>query len=249
MSIDAFQHVLNEALPLCRTISLHVQGEPLLHPDFEAILSVCDNAKAQVHLVTNGTFLCNYPNLLSHDSLYKISVSLQSASFQNKEFLSTYMDTILAAAEQVSCRTRPFLELRFWRSDQLAQDADSFCMERIKNRYSFQPTARKNNWQIADHVFVSQENDFEWPEISGNKGNAKGTCFGTRNQIGILSDLTVVPCCLDADGNIPLGNLGETSLQEILSGSRFIAMREGFQNGIIEEPFCRTCTYRYRFDR
>ena len=249
ITLRTFSDILEQTKEITDYIYLHVQGEPLLHPFFEDLMAISDEQKMKVHLVTNGTLLCRRPNLLSHPSLRKVSVSLQSAAFQDPAALPAYMETIGALIEAASEKKSPYVELRFWRSDELTQASDQFCLSWLKDRYHFAPTDRAKSYRIQENVFVSFANDFTWPVASSQEGSVHGTCLGTRKQIAILVDGTVVPCCLDADGAIPLGNVQDTTLSEILNSQRCSAMRNGFQNGIITESLCKACTYRLRFDR
>jgi radical SAM protein with 4Fe4S-binding SPASM domain len=68
-----------------------------------------------------------------------------------------------------------------------------------------------------------------------------------RDQIAVLSNGTVVPCCLDSEGDIALGNLYEQTLGEILESHRTIAMQEGFRKRKATEELCRKCGYARRF--
>ena len=72
-------------------------------------------------------------------------------------------------------------------------------------------------------------------------------CYGLRDQIGVLCDGTVVPCCLDHEGDIALGNLFESELQDIMSTQRAIAIFDGFSARTAAEPLCRRCGYAKRF--
>ena len=68
-------------------------------------------------------------------------------------------------------------------------------------------------------------------------------CYGMREQFGILSDGTVVPCCLDSEGVIALGNVFSKPLEEILRSPRATAIGEGFRRGVAVEELCRRCPY------
>ena len=63
----------------------------------------------------------------------------------------------------------------------------------------------------------------------------------------MLVDGTVAPCCLDHEGDIPLGNLFEQELEEILRSSRARALYDGFSRGKPSEALCRRCGYATRF--
>ncbi|MFZ4616685.1 MAG: radical SAM/SPASM domain-containing protein [Rectinemataceae bacterium] len=77
----------------------------------------------------------------------------------------------------------------------------------------------------------------------------EGRCHGLRTQLGILVDGRVVPCCLDSEGAMSLGNLREQPLGEILASPRARAIRLGFQRHRIVEELCQSCGYRKRFDK
>ena len=62
-----------------------------------------------------------------------------------------------------------------------------------------------------------------------------------------MSDGTVVPCCLDADGNLALGNLFESDLESILSSERARNIYDGFTRRRACEELCRKCGYAKRF--
>jgi radical SAM protein with 4Fe4S-binding SPASM domain len=64
-----------------------------------------------------------------------------------------------------------------------------------------------------------------------------------RDQIAILVDGTIVPCCLDADGAMNLGNIFTDKLDEILNGERVQKIRNGFINNTITEEFCKSCGF------
>ena len=98
-----------------------------------------------------------------------------------------------------------------------------------------------------DRVYLDTANSFQWPDISNPASNTRGRCLGGLTQIAILSDGTVTPCCLDADGDIPLGNIFHTSLIEILHSERYMNLTRGFQENRLVEPLCQKCTYRMRF--
>lgn len=248
MEVPFFHDVLRQALTVTPHIYLHVQGEPMLHPAFDQILSVCDAEKASVHLVTNGSFLNRYPDLLTHSCLKTIAVSVQSASARPESSIRSYFTSVLELAERISAKGSLSADLRFWRSDADQDPNTSFCLNTLREKYSLQPTKRNNSYSILPNVYVSFANDFAWP-VSSKSGSTSGTCLGGRMQIAVLSDGTVVPCCLDADGIIALGNLHQELLQDILKKPRYTELIRGFEQNHLSEALCRSCTYRHRFDQ
>ncbi len=141
-------------------------------------------------------------------------------------------------------------EIRFWRNDQLEMNKTARCLSRLRDQFEFISAGRNDNYQIMPKVYVDFDNMFQWPDSKDDStdGPVKGRCHGGIDQIAILSNETVVPCCLDADANIDLGNLHETSLADILSSQRYLNLIHGFQKQQVLESFCQSCTFRHRFD-
>ena len=73
------------------------------------------------------------------------------------------------------------------------------------------------------------------------KRGAEVFCKALHKQIGVLSDGSLVPCCMDHNGDIRLGNLFTQSLDEILNSPRAKAMIEGFRHHKATELLCRNC--------
>ncbi len=248
MSVQEFSHVLDEIEPLTRYIYLHVQGEPLMHPQLEELLLVCDRRDFHVQLVTNATFLDRWPNLCLHPSLRKISFSLQSIEYQPQPDPTEYMNRILSFCRSASEAGHPYCEIRFWRDDQSDLPKTRQCLDMICAQYEMKPTGRPDNYAIMPNIYVDFDNAFSWPEQS-NDNSLNGTCLGGISQLAVLADGTVVPCCLDAHGSIVLGNLFHQPLSEILQSKRYQNLVTGFRQHRLSEALCRRCSFRRRFDQ
>ncbi len=248
MSTEEFSSVLHRIRPFTDYIYLHVQGEPLLHSSLEEILSVCDQAGIQVQIVTNGTLSERF-RMLDHPSVRKVSFSVQSIEFHHECNPSVYMENILSFCRRASAAGRPYCEIRFWRSDQFTSDRTVQAYEYVLSRYPLQDTKRKNSFRLMDHVFLSIDNSFDWPDLNHDEVAARGYCIGSLKQLAVLSDGTVVPCCLDAEGAVSFGNLFRDDMAMILSSERYRKMTENMKNRILSEELCRKCTYRKRFDQ
>jgi len=73
-------------------------------------------------------------------------------------------------------------------------------------------------------------------------------CWGLRDQVGVLCDGTVVPCCLDAEGAIALGNLFAQPLEEILGSPRAVALKRSLQERRVSEALCCRCGYAHKMN-
>ena len=106
---------------------------------------------------------------------------------------------------------------------------------------------RYSGYRLAQNIFLEYDGIFTWPTESNAEEIEEGFCHGATSQLAVLADGTVVPCCLDSEGEIVLGNLFNQNMEEILSSERLQNMCKGFQKRIFVEPLCQKCTYARRF--
>ena len=88
---------------------------------------------------------------------------------------------------------------------------------------------------------LEEESVIENSPPRGSRRGAEVFCKALHKQIGILSDGSLVPCCMDHDGDITLGNLFTQSLDEILESPRAKTMTEGFRHHRATEQLCQNC--------
>lgn len=246
-------HILAQRLrPHTQYLYLHVMGEPLLHPQLEQILSIANELGFRIMITTNGTLLKQYGHLLYHNpAVQKVSISLHSFEGNSSPSgLESYLEQCFAFASQCSqWGTR--CALRLWNLDgPQAPGANTQNQVILQQLAHWFPPPWKEDWQgttIGSGVYLEWGERFTWPDLSSPEEESSGFCKGLRDQIGVLCDGTVVPCCLDHEGDIPLGNLFQQDLEEILSGSRAQAIYQGFSQRRAVEPLCQRCGYRKRF--
>ena len=248
LSLDEFNSIIQEVKQYTKYIYLHVQGEPLTHPDFNKILHICDENDMQVQLVTNGTFLYKYLDIYSHPSLRKISISLQSIEYQAVN-LEDYMHTLITFIDYSATFKHPIVEVRFWRNDQYDLPKTKKCMDILNEKYTLSLTERNNHYRIKENIYVDFDNMFSWPDLENMPLEKNGTCLGAKTQIAILSNGDVVPCCLDTDAHVLLGNIFKNDLNTILNDEPYKKLVKEFNDHKIENPFCLRCTYRLRFSK
>jgi hypothetical protein len=141
--------------------------------------------------------------------------------------------------------------LRLWNLDGDAAPGlhtrNEEILSRLGSRFPRPWKEGRRGITLAPNVFLEFGERFDWPDLSAPEGTQAGFCMGLRDQVGVLCDGTVVPCCLDHEGDIPLGNLFRQSLDEILASPRARALYDGFSRRQVTEPLCRCCGYRRRF--
>lgn len=249
LSPEGFRTLAGRLRPHTDYLYLHLMGEPLLHPRLDELLAIAAGLGFHVMVTTNGTLLSERgAPLLSGPGVTKVSVSLHS--FQGED-LDRYLDGCLAFARGAEAAGKR-CALRLWDLDGSGAPADAALDRAVLARIEAAfPRPWKEDWQgttLAPGVFLERGERFDWPDLSAPAGDASGFCRGLRDHAGVLWDGTVVPCCLDHEGDVPLGNLYRQSLEEILDSPRARAVYGGFSRRQAVEPLCRRCGYRRRFD-
>ncbi len=244
MSADEFNRVLSELRGVTEYIYLHVLGEPLCHPDVMAFIEKAAEKGFKVTVTTNGTLLSQ---ALVDSGVYKIQISLHSLENESAAERKVYLNRVIAFSK-LAAQKGVLVSLRLWN---LTADASNEFVENALEQAFSKPwrEGRDNSFTLTQNVFLHYANRFEWPDINAEDNGNELFCYGLRDQIGILSDGTVVPCCLDAEGDIPLGNVYNESLGEILDSERARAIYNGFSNRRATEELCKKCKYAKRFER
>jgi len=250
MTAEEFALLAKKLQPHVRYFYLHVMGEPLLHPQLREILQTCGELERKVFITTNGTLLeKRREELLAAPTLHKISISLHSMEGNGVEDLERYLEGVWRFVTEAS-EKKIVCALRLWNlggGDKKNGEILAFLEKKLGAAPLAQPQPRPGSWRLAPYLYLEQAERFEWPDLSAQESHAT-FCYGLRDQIAVLCDGTVVPCCLDHEGDIPLGNLFAQELAEILETPRAKAMYTGFSNRKPTEELCRRCGYARRFN-
>lgn len=245
MTRDEFESILIKIKDYTDYIYLHVKGEPLLHPNIIEFLRLAEKYNLKVNLTTNGTLFSKISKELSEcRSLHKINFSLHS-----ENNLDNYCEEIFKNVELLKDK---IINYRLWtlKNNELDKKSQEI-VNKIKEYYNLpQETVNKiytsNNIKIKSTIYVDKDNEFSWPEVTTHKSN--GYCYALKTQIGILVDGTVVPCCLDSNGVINLGNIFKENLEEIINSEKYTSLQKSFQDRKPCEELCKSCTFKERLN-
>ena len=233
-----------------RYLYFHVMGEPLLHPQLPELLAIAGELGFRVCITTNGTLLSEKGNaLLAAPALHKVSVSLHSFEGNDGGDMTDYLTAVwkfcTAAAEKgVLCA------LRLWNEGGAqARNAEilSFFSAAVGQNVENLPPDRAGNRRLAPGVYLESAQKFDWPAPDAAERGVQ-FCHALRQQIAVLCDGTVVPCCLDGQGKLKLGNIFFQRMDEILGSHRAVCIRQGFDRRQPYEELCRRCGYAARFN-
>ena len=241
MSPDEFHTLTDKLAGKIRFLYFHVMGEPLLHPLLPEFIRTARQKGFFPVLTTNGTLLSRRPEIL--DALpHKIQISLHSHEGNDRNHPESYVTEVMAFACEAAARGC-IVVLRLW--NQGGQNRMNEILLQQIARYQPLPwKERADGWKLAKNLYIENDEQFEWPDLAQEAYAEKEVfCHALRNQIGILADGTVVPCCLDHAGELHLGNLFNQSLEDILNSPRAQSIYDGFTRHAAVEPFCQRCGY------
>jgi len=260
MELPFFKKVVEELSAYTDEIALHVMGDPMVLTNLREYLEIAYASGLKVMITTSGFYLDSARReALFHPSIRQINISLNSF---NKNSVSrsfeSYMDPILELCDEKLLRSKDFfINLRVWNLDeeQSEKEFNEKLFELLERHFDLeegsvasQINGERQSIRLASKILLHFDRYFEWPSLS-NTHESDGYCQGLDKQIAVLSDGRVVPCCLDSEGIMELGNLRETNLGKILKTKRSLAVVNGFAKGICSEELCQKCSYKERFNR
>lgn len=233
MSVSNFEVVLSKIKNYTKHIYLHVKGEPLMHPNLDEILKLANAYDLNVNITTNARLLKDKIDILNNNKIRQINISLHSFNSVNE------IKELLPNVDKLKC----YVSLRLWNNKDNTE-----IYKLLESYYNKKIDLSSNRFSLSDKVFLSIEKLFDWPDINNEIISEYGTCKGGKRQLAILVDGTIVPCCLDNEGIINLGNIFESSIQDILNTTRYKELINGFNNNKLNEELCKKCGYRNKFN-
>ncbi len=256
MTPQFFESIIRQTKKYTSQIACHVMGDPLTLSNLKEYLDILGAYEMRAVLTTSGYFLKKHSyDVLFHPAVKQINISLNSYNKNDTTLtLEQYLEPILSL-----CRNKKenalFINLRLWNLDDILSEKSfnqrlfdilsAYFGVELKSEIIFE--MRPKTIRLDEKIILHFENYFEWPSLQ-NPLYGDGACHGLRSHIAILAGGKVVPCCLDCDGVMELGDLHHDTLDEILSNSRAKSIVEGFGRGRAVEELCRHCSYKSRFD-
>ena len=229
---ERFKEIIEKVKPYTDYVYFHLMGEPLLNKNLARFLDICYENGLKVNITTNGTLLAKEKNvLINAKALRQVNISLHSFE-----------------ANKVTKELEEYGILNLKGKKTLNDDILKMLQEGLNTEIDIKEAlSNKPGIKVSKNVYINSAEKFEWPNINRDVISESAFCYGLRDQIGILVDGTVVPCCLDSEGNIPLGNIFESSLENILNSKRAKDLYEGFSNRKAVEELCKRCGYVTRY--
>ena len=245
MSEEEFIHVLGQLVGQTQYLYYHLMGEPLTHPLLPRFLQLAREHGYKSIITTNGTLLNKRGNELLDAGVHKVNLSLHSFEEGSEEAHARYVEELADFAKQAEARGT-IVVFRLWNKG-VDGEKNNFAMRLLQEKIPGDWLENARGIRIRGKIFLEWGERFAWPDRAAEIRGERFFCYGLKDQFGILSDGTVVPCCLDSDGVIALGNVFEEDVATILQSERARAIADGFRCGTASEDLCRRCGYAQRF--
>ena len=253
MEREAFEKIIKSIKPYTDHVYFHLMGEPFLNKNLETFLNICEEYDLKVNITTNGTLINEVKDiLLKSKALRQVNFSLHSFEANDKNIdFNHYIENIINFVKEANESTEVICALRLWNLDmkyKASNDMNVDILTLLEEKFNVKDDVKeilkeKNSFKLRDRVYISMGQKFMWPSLKTEEIGERAFCYGLRDQIGVLVDGTVVPCCLDSEGSIPLGNIFEQDLEDIINGERAKAIYDGFSGRRAVEDLCKRCGF------
>ena len=244
MDAATFELLTNRLQGEVRFLYFHLMGEPLLHPLLPQFICRAREKGFLPVITTNGILLSRRPELVEAVP-YKVHISMHALTGNDDLNMPRYIGEVATYA-RAAAEAGTLVILRLWNLTNVAASSSSMnvlCLDELARSLPRPWKERSDGWRVAHNIFVEYDHQFEWPDATLPELSDNHFCHALRNQVGVLVDGTVVPCCLDSEGALALGNLCEQPLAEILMSDRAQALYDGFSRHEPVEALCRQCGY------
>ncbi len=246
MNLSEFETILQKIKPHTNYLYYHLLGEPLIHPELEAFIKLATSLGFKSIITTNGTLLKEKGHILINQKVHKVSISLHSFEGDDKKKHKKYLSEVAAFSKSANAQGI-IVVLRLWNNG-CDNGKNNEAIGILKQEISGEWTPNTKGLRIRDKLFLEYGERFGWPDKDADIQGERVFCYGLRDHFGILSNGTVVPCCLDSEGTINLGNIFEENIEDILSSTRAKTIVKGFDERKGVEDLCRRCAYAQRFN-
>lgn len=245
MTVEEFGLVAEKLRGTTDLLYYHLMGEPLTHPKLPEMIRLAGEMCFRSAVTTNGTLLPQRGRAVVEAGVYKVNISVHSFEEGSEESYVNYIRGCLKFADMAS-RAGTIVVLRLWNNG-CDSGRNERTIDMIRQAFPGQWVEGPRGIRIREKLHLEHADRFAWPDMEARDQGDQVFCYGLRDHFGVLSDGRVVPCCLDREGEITLGNLFEQEIGEILANPRAKTMVEGFSCRKATEELCRKCGYARRF--
>lgn len=234
ISLNNFEVLLEKLKGYTKYLYFHVMGEPLLHPFINELIDKASKEGFLINLTTNGYYIMK---IMDNKNVRQINISLHGFSLENEKSLNEYFNDLFEVSD-IMAQRGTYISYRLWAKSPFRTE----IIGKLEKKYHVL-IKEDSNIKLSDNVFLEFDNEFIWPDLNNDYFSEDGSCLGCRSHIGILVDGTVIPCCLDSEGLINLGNIYKQNLDDIINSKKFIDLKNGFLNNKKNNKLCQKCNF------
>lgn len=246
MTMEEFQKITEKLKGVTKYLYLHVMGEPLTHPLLPEFIRYAVGQGFLVSITTNGTLLKKRSEELLNSGVYKINISIHSFEEGSNDAYKSYISECMEFADEAS-KAGVLTVLRLWNKG-YDEGRNISTLQLLQEYFDGEEwTEGGKGARIRNKLHLEYGERFEWPDMEKEDRGSDVYCYGLKDHFAVLCDGSVVPCCLDREGTVNLGNIFTDSPDKILSSERAVYMKQGFRNRQATEELCRKCGYARRF--
>lgn len=245
LTVEEFRHIAEKLRGVTKYLYYHLMGEPLTHPGLPEMIGIAAELGFKSAITTNGTLLPGRGQALIDAGVYKVNISVHSFEEGAEEDYVNYIRGCLDFAAKAS-QAGTLVVLRLWNNG-CDEGRNDRTISMLREAFPAPWVENPRGIKVANRVYLEHADRFAWPDREAEDQGDSVFCYGLRDHFGILSDGRVVPCCLDREGVITLGNIFEEEIEAVLENPRAKAMLQGFSCRKATEELCRKCGYARRF--
>ena len=240
MAPENFSAIAAQVGAFAGMVSLHVLGEPFMHPRFPEILGECSRLGLRVNLVTNGTLLDKFgPGVFEEKCLVQVSFSLHALAALPPAARIEKLRRLTGFAAQKPASLIVGFRLRGGADDPFVTEASNFILNFFS--VSEERAGPGRAVKLRDNVYINFGGLFDWP--GRGAGKIKNGCLGLRHHFAVLCTGEVVPCCADHAGRLSLGNINEKPLAGILGDPAAERLRDSIAGKTSMPSYCASCGF------
>ena len=251
-------------------IRVHLLGEPLLYPRFFDFVDYAHEMGQRILLATNGSrFEPETVAGIMRTGLDEMVVSLNTPDetlYNEQRGTTVPYEEYLAGIERMiqavaSGGAPPTTRINVLYDYTRADDPEELARVRSIANDWIRVVREATGEDLPDaEEAVSLEKgkttlmalgegiELQWTSYHGwgeGKPPKEHFCSYPWRQLAVLVDGNTTACCVDAEGEIVLGNVTEKSVEEIWNGPELNRLRAGFERSRAVTPRCARCTMRH----
>ena len=237
MELSLFKKIIDElSLKGTKAITLASRGEPTLHPQLKEMLEYCSGKFFEIKINTNATRLTEeLIHVILKSGVTDIVFSIDSYEKEDYEKIR-----VRGVFETVEKNVKLFQKIK------KENYPESFCATRVsgvKVNKELDVKEFKKFWEkYVDHVSM-QELDIRWDTYHNPlEIAAESPCINLWERMYIWFDGICNPCDMDYKSELSVGNLKDSSIQEIWNSKKYTNLRNDHQQGLRKNYFpCDRC--------